>query len=102
MHSFLSLFLCLHLLLASALFPPVQTLSSRILFTETQEASDENSASASLEAQAAEHAAGISVAAPSALLMEASTGTIIFEKDSHSAYSRVSIPPDIPPASQRS
>ena len=61
MHSFLSLFLCLHLLLASALFPPVQTLSSRILFTETQEASDENSASASLEAQATEHAAGISV-----------------------------------------
>lgn len=91
MHSFLSLFLCLHLLLASALFPPVQTLSSRILFTETQEASDENSASASLEAQAAEHAAGISVAAPSALLMEASTGTIIFEKDSHSARHPASI-----------
>lgn len=91
MHSFLSLFLCLHLLVASALFPSVHALSSPILFTETQIATEENAAAPSEQQAAAENAPGISVAAPSALLMEASTGTIIFEKDSHSVRHPASI-----------
>lgn len=91
MHSFLSLFLCLHLLVSSALFPSVHALSSPILFTETQSTTEENAAAPSEQQATAENAPGISVAAPSALLMEASTGTIIFEKDSHSVRHPASI-----------
>ena len=91
MHSFLSLFLCLHLLVYSALFPSVQALSSQILFTETQGTAEENAQAPSADAKTAQDTPGITVTAPSALLMEASTGTIIFEKDSHSIRHPASI-----------
>ncbi len=91
MHSFLSLFLCLHLLFYSALFPSIHALSSRILFTETQSFEEENTPAQSADTTASEDAPGISVTAPSALLMEVSTGTIIFEKDSHSIRHPASI-----------
>lgn len=91
MHSFLSLFLCLHLLVSSALFPSLHALSSHILLTETESVTQENAASPSENQNAQTNVPGISVTAPSALLMEASTGTIIFEKDSHSIRHPASI-----------
>ena len=91
MHSLLSLFLCLHLLCYSALLPSIQAFSSRLFFTESQNTTEESTAPPAADTQTTENSPAISVTAPSALLMEASTGTIIFEKDSHSIRHPASI-----------
>lgn len=85
MHSFLSLFLCLHLLLSSALSSPA------MLFAQQ---SQENSSEQTTEQQtnpSTTDTTGVNVTAPSAILMEASTGTIIYEKDSHTQRHPASI-----------
>lgn len=64
MQFFLSVFLSLHLLISSILLPVP------ILMTGDMAANDVSSNE-------------VSITAPSAILMEASTGTIIYEKDSH-------------------
>ena len=65
MQPILSVFLCLHLLICSIL--PLPSLISN-----TKEVPATESSSAE-----------VTITAPSAVLMEASTGTIIYEKDSH-------------------
>lgn len=84
MHSFLSLFLCLHLLISSALSSPAMFFPQEVTQNNTTQS---NEASTSSQTDTA----GISVSAPSAILMEASTGTIIYEKDSHAVRHPASI-----------
>ena len=79
MYSFLSLLLSFHILLCTAFIP----FSHRnILFSETQAPTEQNTPSAT-DTGTAEQALSSSVSAPSAVLMEMSTGTVFFEKDSH-------------------
>ncbi len=82
MHSFLSLLLGLQLLLSAFLSP---------LSIQRQTDAFCNEAETSTEQPAADAALAASITAPNAVLMEASTGTVIFEKDSHTAKHPASI-----------
>lgn len=76
MHTLLSLLLCCQILLTSCLpgiFPPV---SDFLLFTQSSNPPE------SL-AKDTDETLSASITAPSAILMEADTGTIIYEKNSH-------------------
>ncbi len=87
MYSFLSLLLSFHILLCTAFIP----FSHRnILFSETQAPTEQNTPSAT-DTGTAEQALSSSVSAPSAVLMEMSTGTVVFEKDSHAIRHPASI-----------
>lgn len=87
MYSFLSLLLSFHILLCTAFIP----FSHRnILFSETQAPTEQNTPSAT-DTGTAEQALSSSVSAPSAILMEMSTGTVVFEKDSHAIRHPASI-----------
>lgn len=85
MQTFLSLFLSLHVLLLSVFSSPAVLLRSTDgikapAYAEQQpQTSDKDAALSS------------SITAPGAVLMEASTGTIIFEKDSHTKRHPASI-----------
>lgn len=76
MRSFLSLFLSLNILLASALPTP--------FFTQDTDAKMPS-------VSTPDQALSSSVTAPCAVLMEVSTGTVIFEKDSHASRRPASI-----------
>lgn len=103
MHSFLSLLLSLQLLLCSVLpFSPVYT-ASRLFYTQSAPAAEQpaeqgteqsqtpDSQTPSVNTGSVNDALSSSITAPSALLMEASTGTIIYEKDSHAVRHPASI-----------
>lgn len=103
MHSFLSLLLSLQLLLCSILpFSPVYT-ASRLFYTQsapaaeqpaeqgTEQSHEPDSQTPSVNTGSVNDALSSSITAPSALLMEASTGTIIYEKDSHAVRHPASI-----------
>ncbi len=87
MHSFLSLFLSLQILLYSALFPSAFPAASHLLLTESEPQSTTESA----PQNTADNSAAVSVSAPSAVLMEASTGAMVYEKDSHAIRNPASI-----------
>lgn len=91
MHSLLSIFLSLHLLLSSAVLSPAAFAASPLLFTEPAVSADENDAAPPADTKAADQTLAASITAPSAVLMETSTGTILFEKDSHTARHPASI-----------
>ena len=98
MQSFLSLLFSFHLLLASVLCSPAALSQSRLHLTEptpaTESVSSKESAppdSVSEDGSAADQVLMSSITAPGAVLMEASTGTILFEKDSHTKRHPASI-----------
>lgn len=85
MHSFLSLIISLQMFFCSAFLSPAAFFLHPISFTETTATeipSDDNTLNDALSA---------SITAPSAVLMEASTGTIIYEKDAHASRHPASI-----------
>ena len=79
MRSFLSFLLSFQLLLSCALTPAALSPHPSILFAE------EKNAETPMQALSA------SITAPSAVLMEMSTGTVIFEKDPHAIRHPASI-----------
>lgn len=79
MRSFLPLMLSLQLLLSSI-------LPQNLFFTEPEPAAEQTSPESD-----AGNALAASVSAPCAVLMEASTGTVLFEKDSHASRHPASI-----------
>lgn len=91
MHSFLSLLLCLQLILGSATLSPY-AFAARAASTEAHTPTASPGASdVNASGQTSGHALDASVTAPSAVLMEASTGTILYEKDSHTKRHPASI-----------
>lgn len=98
MQSFLSLVLSVQLLLFSALSSPAALTQSHLRFTETMPSTESVSskesappASDSKDGGTADHVLDSSITAPGAVLMEASTGTILFERDSHTKRHPASI-----------
>ncbi len=105
MQPFLSLFLSFHLLLGAVFTPythpmgshllPAGTQSrharaaSAVLPTEERTAGEENGPAPSSETP--DQALSSSVTAPSAVLMEMSTGAVVFEKDPHAIRHPASI-----------
>lgn len=86
MRSLLSLMLSLQLLLASILPAGAAALPQKLFFTEPEPATEQTPGeSGTGDALAA------SISAPCAVLMEASTGTVLFEKDSHASRHPASI-----------
>lgn len=88
MRSFLSLLFSFHILLCAAFGPCFQSAGNHILFTETESPNPQPPASA---AGSTDQALSSSITAPSAILMEMSTGTVVFEKDSHAVRHPASI-----------
>ena len=83
MHSIFCVLLSLHILFYSTLsFIPC--ISTRILFSEAVPSTEESSS-------VQESSPAISISASSAVLMEASTGAILYEKDSHTTRNPASI-----------
>ena len=94
MHTILSIFISLSLL--SPAFLPMASQFSVLAENETPAESDNPSPDASMPDAsnpdaASDASAPVTLSAPSALLMEASTGTIIYEKDAHSILHPASI-----------
>ena len=98
MHTILSIFISLSLL--SPAFLPMASQFSVLAENETPAESDNPSTDAAPDASMPEASnpdaapgasAPVALSAPSALLMEASTGTIIYEKDAHSILHPASI-----------
>lgn len=94
MHTILSIFISLSLL--SPAFLPMASQFSVLAENKTPAESDNPSPDASMPDAsnpdaASDASAPVSLSAPSALLMEASTGTIIYEKDAHSILHPASI-----------
>lgn len=94
MHTILSIFISLSLL--SPAFLPIASQFSVLAENETPAESDNPSPDASMPDAsnpdaASDASAPVTLSAPSALLMEASTGTIIYEKDAHSILHPASI-----------
>lgn len=94
MHTILSIFISLSLL--SPAFLPMASQFSVLAENETPAESDNPSPDASMPDAsnpdaASDASAPVALSAPSALLMEASTGTIIYEKDAHSILHPASI-----------
>ena len=98
MHTILSIFISLSLL--SPAFLPMASQFSVLAENETPAESDNPSPDAAPDASMPEASnpdaapgasAPVALSAPSALLMEASTGTIIYEKDAHSILHPASI-----------
>ncbi len=90
MHSFLSYLLSVHLLIFSA---ASSFLPSNLLYTQESPTAETEAQTPSQDANAPadENALGVSVTAPGAVLMEATTGAVIFEKDSKTARHPASI-----------
>lgn len=90
MHSFLSYLLSVHLLIFSA---ASSFLPSNLLYTQESPTAETETQTPSQDANAPadENALGVSVTAPGAVLMEATTGAVIFEKDSKTARHPASI-----------
>lgn len=92
MHSFLSLLLCLQLILGSATLSPchfaAHTVSPEASAAET---SAQTVSPGTSDTEASGHTLDASITAPSAVLMEASTGTILYEKDAHTRRHPASI-----------
>ncbi len=87
MHSFLALLVSLHFLLYSVLsFMPFSFFQPTA--AEPTPSTQESSETPSNDAA---DSANVVITAPSAILMEASTGTIIYEKDSHAVRNPASI-----------
>ena len=94
MHTILSIFISLSLL--SPAFLPMASQFSVLAENETPAESDNPSPDASMPDAsnpdaASDASAPVALSAPSALLMEASTGTVIYEKDAHSILHPASI-----------
>ena len=94
MHTILSIFISLSLL--SPAFLPIASQFSVLAENETPAESGNPSPDASMPDAsnpdaASDASAPVALSAPSALLMEASTGTIIYEKDAHSILHPASI-----------
>lgn len=89
MHTILSIFISLSLL--SPAFLPMASQFSVLTENETPAESDNPSPDASNPDAASDASAPGTLSAPSALLMEASTGTIIYEKDAHAILHPASI-----------
>ena len=94
MHTILSIFISLSLL--SPAFLPIASQFSVLAENETPAESNNPSPDASMPDAsnpdaASDASAPVALSAPSALLMEASTGTIIYEKDAHSILHPASI-----------
>ena len=85
MQTFLSFFLSLHMLLA-LVFP-----SPAILLNHTDILKAEAATEQQTQTSDKDSALSSSISAPGAVLMEASTGTVIFEKDSHTKRHPASI-----------
>lgn len=83
MHRILSLLLSLHMLFFTALLSPAAFTPEKLLFTATDPSSSETVQQ--------DDSLAASISSPGAVLMEASTGTIIFEKDSHTLRHPASI-----------
>lgn len=86
MRSFLSFMLSLQLLLSSVLPANAAVLPQNLFFTEAEPATEQDSAESGTG-----DALASSISAPCAVLMEASTGTVLFEKDSHASRHPASI-----------
>lgn len=84
MHILLSLFLCAQIALSSCL-SQISPAAMRdfLLFTETAPTESSSKDGAQSAANTRDDAVSATITAPSAILMEADTGTIIFEKNSH-------------------
>ena len=91
MHTFLSLFLSLHLMLFSALVPSALTFSPGLQFTEPVPSTEQDANASDTDPDGTNLILSSSITAPGAVLMEASTGTVIFEKDSHTTRHPASI-----------
>lgn len=92
MHTILSFFISLSLLcqtsILSPLFVPARFQNS---LSAEADSSSADTATEDTENAAADSSASVSLSSPSALLMEASTGTIIYEKDAHAILHPASI-----------
>ncbi|RKJ68426.1 D-alanyl-D-alanine carboxypeptidase family protein [Roseburia sp. 1XD42-69] len=86
MHTLLSLLLCCQILLTSCLPGIFSPVSNFLFFTQSSNPPESQSGEF-----AADEAVSASITAPSAILMEASTGTIIYEKNAHEVRHPASI-----------
>ena len=86
MHTLLSLLLCCQILLTSCLPGIFSPVSNFLFFTQSSNPPESQSGES-----AADEAVSASITAPSAILMEASTGTIIYEKNAHEVRHPASI-----------
>lgn len=105
MQSFLSLFLSLHLLLGAVFTPFTQSLGYHLLpageeparlstapvMLPTEEKTSEEKSQNPAPAETPDQALSSSITAPSAVLMEMSTGAVVFEKNPHAIRHPASI-----------
>ncbi len=83
MQSFLSILMSLHLLAFSTLLSALSPTGSPLLPTQTDPARQQETQAKETADEKKDASLSSSISSPSAVLMEASTGTILFEKDSH-------------------
>lgn len=81
MHTLLSLLLCCQIILSSCMSTVFMSQFNFLLPAEASEVPVQQSEES--KESSAQGDAAVSITAPSAILMEASTGTIIYEKNSH-------------------
>ncbi len=90
MHTFLVFLLSLQLVI-SPILSSIAHLAPPLLLTESEPSAEPGAETPDNASGTPDDALAASISAPSAILMEASTGTIVFEKDSHSIRHPASI-----------